>query len=96
MDKKYVYFINFHVGRRVFNRYFSTREDAMTFAESLREVEGVRLDGVSLLWEEMDMELKFVKPTGNRDPEPGWVFLVYTDSGIVERLPNLASEEVER
>lgn len=89
MQKKYVYFINFHVGRRLFNRYFSTREDAMSFAESLRDVEGVKLDDVSLLWEELNKELKFEKPKGMRDPQPGWVFLVYTDDGIVERLPNV-------
>ena len=93
MDKK-IYMVIFHVGRRVFNRYFSSREMAMSFAESLKDEPRVDLGkGIFVNEEMIDMEDAFIVPKGGRDPQPDAAEVIFAESGMTTRAMNLGGNE---
>lgn len=82
MDAK-IYMVMFHVGRRAFNRYFTTKGKAMSFAQSLKDEPKVDLNrGVIVVEEPIDMEEKFHVPKGRRDPQPDAAEVVFTKTGM--------------
>ena len=78
-----IYMVNFHVRRTVINRYFSSEENALKFAESLKDEPKVDLSrGVYLMSEPLDMEDSFTLPKGGRDPQPDAAEVVFTKTGM--------------
>ena len=88
MDAK-IYMVMFHVGRRAFNRYFTTKGKAMSFAQSLKDEPKVDLNrGVIVVEEPIDMEEEFHVPKGRRDPQPKAVELLFDETGMDVRALN--------
>ena len=84
-----IFMVMFHVGKRAFNRYFTTREKAMAFAQSLKDEPKVDLNrGVIVVEEPIDMEDEFHVPKGRKDPQPKAVEILFDNTGIDVRALN--------
>ena len=89
-----IYMVIFHVRRKVFNRYFATRDRAEAFVESLKDEPKVNLErGIYINEEPIDMEDAFHIPKGGRDPQPKAVEVIFTDAGTLYRSFSYGGEE---
>ena len=80
-----LYLIGFHVGRRVFNRYFTTKDKALAFSSTLFSDSKVRDDDITLVVEPIDKEAEWNRPKGGKDPQPE-IYLVCRDSSVDDGL----------
>ena len=83
MDK--LYLVNFHVKKRLFNRYFSSKDKAWEFARSLWDGNDVdHSKNVYLLTIPTDTEKSFTLPAVGRDNDPDTVILKLVGDELIQ------------